>query len=84
MGRLKKETSLRATSAAPSDVTSQLRTTNILPSSSLSCSRTSAPALEEEVWQRAITTIPNEWQCNAKLHFSLNICSLGSWYMKTK
>ena len=61
-------TSVFAISAAPCAVTSQLRTTTILLSSLLlSCSKASAPAFEVEVWHIAITTIPNEWQCMAKL-----------------
>ena len=61
-------TSVFAASAAPCAVTSQLRTTTILLSSlSLSCSKASAPAFELDVWHIAITTIPKEWQCMAKL-----------------
>ena len=81
---LKKKTSLWAASAAPFEVISQLRTTNILPSS-LSCSRASAPASDVEVWQRAITTIPNEWQCTAKLHESgILVQTVHPWEMKTE
>ena len=61
-------TSVFAISAAPCAVTSQLRTTTILLSSLLlSCAKASAPAFELDVWHIAITTIPKEWQCMAKL-----------------